>query len=52
MKKTFNYSVMAIISIALLSNSCQTARLTDQEQQTLTYAIDFREYVGKGFLFN
>lgn len=51
MRKSFNYSVMAIISIVLFVNGCRTARLTDQEQQTVTYAIDFREYVGKGFLF-
>ncbi len=48
--KNFQYIIIALL-FATIFNSCQTYQLTDREEEAKTFAVDFRKYNDKGFLF-
>lgn len=51
MKRLLQYALIAIFAGATLS-SCETQKqFTDRKKETKTFAIDFRKYADKGFLF-
>lgn len=50
MKKQLQY-MLIIMFLSIIFQSCQTYQLTNREEEVKTFAIDFREYVDKGFLF-
>ncbi len=49
-RKLLLYSFL-IVFVSTLFNSCVSKDLTEREEETTTFAIDFREYADKGFLF-
>lgn len=52
MKRSVLFKSLFVISVVIAASGCQTTgSLTDKEQEIKTFAIDFREYANKGFLF-
>ena len=50
MKKHLNYYIIALL-VSILLGGCQTQKLTDRREETKTFAIDFRKYAERDFLF-
>ncbi len=45
------FKLTPIVLYILLFSSCVTQQLTDRQEETKTFAIDFRKYAERGFLF-
>jgi len=49
--KSIIFKFLIISSFAAILSSCASTQLTNREEEVKIFAIDFREYADKGFLF-